>query len=663
MKMRIILIYLIFISSFALGQNKGEVFATNSSQSEGGIELKWLYQNVYHPDGFKVYRKESGSNWELISKEPIKPISKLPSGHKLNDEEKGLFEALKSISYEEFKENIVRAFVLIKAIYSNELADYVGIYYHDKTAKLGTKYEYKITLNNEDEIAVSKEILCGPYQIPSPPEEIIIDRRKKYITMNWKPDIYRYYGVDIYRKTYDGDEYELMNTSGSRAIQLKHAKAYNENSIFFVDTSIVYDANYIYKYVAVDYFGQKSEMSKEYSAPMKDFIFPQMPFNFKLTPSSSKEMVQLEWEAIDEADLAGYHIYTSDDPDAEFKRITTELVPKAQHNYVHENVVVGGHYYAVSTVDIAGNETSSGMMFTELKDGTPPNAPTGLTSVAESGTITLNWESNTEGDLKGYFVQKSLNDDNNADNSFINVNSTPLSETTYTEKLSTNIKNKFVYQIVAMDTSFNRSKPSVNSLAQMPDVIAPKTPVLSNVQIVDETIKVKWLANADGDLKGYNLYRGIEGDSITFKKVNINLIPKTIVEYIDRNIEEGVRYFYQIEAIDQSDNKSSSSLPFKIRTPKAKIELEIEIQKSNYNKKNKQITIQWYAPESVAMKGYVVYMADESGIMKPVSGLSEYTEYKTKKDLTETSAEFEVRGYTQEGIMIKTDRISINSNK
>ena len=68
-------------------------------------------------------------------------------------------------------------------------------------------------------------------------------------------------------------------------------------------------------------------------------------------------------------------------------------------------------------------------------------------TLTTQGLIILKWESNTEKDLKGYFIQRSLNDDNNEDNHFININTVPIDSNNFTQKLSKNVSNKFVYRI------------------------------------------------------------------------------------------------------------------------------------------------------------------------------------------------------------------------
>ena len=297
-------------------------------------------------------------------------------------------------------------------------------------------------------------------------------------------------------------------------------------------------------------------------------------------------------------------------------------------------------------------------MFTEIKDVEPPSAPQNFLSEATSGEIKLSWRANSESDLLGYYIQKSLNHKNPEDNRYINVNSTPIKETQYIESLSKNIKNKFVYRVVAIDTNFNRSQPSINSLAQMPDVTPPLTPVIKNVSLEEGNIRINWLKNVDPDLKGYNLYKSGFNDSAAKEQVNIKLIPSATATYLDRRADKGDSYLYVIEAVDVTGNVSETSNTFKIEIPKAPVTDTIMVSKANYNNKKKQVTIQWDEIKTHEMKGYVVYVTDDSGILRPASGLSIYTEFKVKKELN-APLEIEVRGYTKDGDIIRSGKTTI----
>lgn len=655
----IIISSLLLSFTFSHAQNVGEVFCDNHHNDDGSVMIKWLYRYVYHPDGFNVYRADAGgTNWTQLNDSPVKAMKSMPSELNDDSEASDLFKAMQSIEYERFKTEMVRAFVLIKAIYSNELARAIGILYIDKTTVAGKSYRYKITLASDgSEVAVGKPFTVGPYKKAVSVEDVKLSRSKKRADISWKPDLYRYYAVDVYRKSGEDSEF-IKITKVPRAIQKDQANEYSDKSVFFQDTSIVYEENYFYKFRAIDYFGQESEFSEEYAVPAKDLVPPTAVYNLIPTASSVNQNVRLDWEFVNEEDLAGFHVYHSSNPDSEFERITKELLPPSKSTF-SMNTDPGGHYYYVSSVDQAGNENPGGMVFVEVRDITPPSAPTGLKAESGEGFITLTWASNSEGDLKGYIVQRSINDEDNSDNAYINVNKEPIEEPTYTEKLPKNVRNKFVYRIVAIDTSFNRSKPSANSLAQMPDVIGPKAPLIKSVVVDTISAVVEWLPNVDADLKGYNIYRSIKSAPLSIEKVNFNLVPPTVNSYTDRSVASGAHYSYYVEAVDQSENSSGKSIVFDAVIPERPAFGLLVITNQKYNSKKKILTLSWKAEMSGEIRGFVVYTKNADNKMKPISGLIQDTYFQHKTE-SEEGVEYMIRCYSTKGDIINSEPIKIN---
>jgi hypothetical protein len=115
--------------------------------------------------------------------------------------------------------------------------------------------------------------------------------------------------------------------------------------------------------------------------------------------------------------------------------------------------------YVVRTVDTFGSglvvasEASRAACVTP-KDTFAPAAPKGLQAVPGSGTISLIWESNTEADLAGYLVLRSVA----PSGTFERLTPDPIRETTHND---TTAKSgvRYRYAIVAVDTAvpFNTS--------------------------------------------------------------------------------------------------------------------------------------------------------------------------------------------------------------
>jgi hypothetical protein len=650
------------VTLFSQGVSRGVLFASNAENSSN-IIVKLLVAEAYHPNGFDLYRKSDNSDWTKINSSAIQ-LNQNANVSGFDEESRQLYKAITGSTYAEFSTSMARAFLLIKAIYNNDFAKVIGICYEDNSSKEGTIYQYKITLHDDSkEIAVTEDIVCGAFQNQFSPTDAILERKKTFVSLSWQPDVFNYYGVDIYRKEIEESEFKKITIHGPIAVDIKSQKKYKTSDIFFKDTLIDNDKSYIYKLVSINYLGQQSKYSEEYKVPVKDFIPPATPYTFKVRPYSVEQYAKLTWEAIEESDLAGFNIYSSQDPEGTFQKINTNLLDKSVRSFDAKGLPVGGHYFIVSAVDQADNESTTGMMFGEVRDVEPPLAPQNLTSKAESGKITLSWKANAEGDLLGYIVQKSLSDSNNLDNFYVQLNKEIIKDAVFEIKLSKNVQNKFVYRILALDTLYNTSKPSINSMAQMPDVTPPQNPVLSGINIEPESnnLIIKWILNVDQDLEGYQLLRKSKGDS-TFAKVNYTNIPKDVTQYMDRTTEEGENYIYVLQAIDNSGNLSSYSNEFSYTKKKSISQDKVEVVKSQYNARKKEVSIEWKWSGEESPKGYVVYSMSDEGILKPYTGLMQNTELKIKMTL-ELKKTFEIRSYTMNGEIIKSELFIIEGTK
>ena len=65
------------------------------------------------------------------------------------------------------------------------------------------------------------------------------------------------------------------------------------------------------------------------------------------------------------------------------------------------------YYYVVRAEDNGTNESSNSNEDSATPNDPPPAAPTGLVATAGDGSVSLNWDDNTEPDLAGYNVYRS----------------------------------------------------------------------------------------------------------------------------------------------------------------------------------------------------------------------------------------------------------------
>ena len=640
------------------GGKSAEIFVSNNFNNQDGLVIKWITSTIYGLKGYDLYRKEEGQDWVKLNETPISLIKNDQIDSNLNKDEQGLYNFTVNTNYDEFQKSFPRVFVLIKSIYNNYMANLIGIIYYDKTAIKDISYQYKLLIgSSNNELAVSKKHKCGIYIKESPPESIKVERFKKRCDIKWKPDINRYYGVDIYRKTNDSAFKKITITP--RAIQKSEDKKGNLifPEICYVDEAVNKEHTYTYKFVAINYFGQPSIESEEIFVPKEDFDSPEKPFNLVPVKHDSKMTIDLSWDFIPVDDLAGFNIYRSNLLEGPYEKINKSLLSNTTAFYNDKVSITGDYYYYCSSIDFSGNESYSGKIYLQIHDMLPPDAPKNLQSETGPGFINLSWDNNIESDLKGYFIQRSLNDEDNSDNHFININSKPTFENTFSEKLSKNVRNKFVYRVIAVDTSFNRSKPSINSLAQMPDVTPPNHPVIKSIDFKDKMMVIYWIPNIESDLEGYNLFRKLKNDSTDFKKVNNLTIPRDINSYRDRLTTPGKEYLYLVKAVDVNGNISLPSKEFFGYNPKEKLTTLLNLS-SELNEKRKRITLLWNLENSeIPVQGSIVLRSTDDNVLKPYSKLIQENSFID--NITPGLYNYQVRTYTKDGIVIMSEVINI----
>jgi fibronectin type 3 domain-containing protein len=99
------------------------------------------------------------------------------------------------------------------------------------------------------------------------------------------------------------------------------------------------------------------------------------------------------------------------------------------------------------------------------------------------------------------------------------------------------------------------SLPSKPFVITAVDVFPPKVPASITVPAAANSVEVSWERSPDADLKGYYLYRSINGGA--FERQGSLL---TLPTYSDRNVQHGKTYRYAVSAVDQKNNESAKSM-------------------------------------------------------------------------------------------------------
>jgi hypothetical protein len=649
-------------------QSSGILLRNAPSNTESGkpvLQLKWYdAKTVFKNVGYNIYRKDNEGSWQKLNALPLKRGSySIPKSILLKDS--SLTAYVDMINH--IKPDSIQGFMLLsfllKSFENKQFAQYVAAMYEDSDVQRSSAYQYKVmVLENsvEREIGVSRKVVCGNYQPMPPPKDVVIKPKKRRTEFSWTMETDNYYGVNIYRKASDSVAEKKLNQQplmpsmrDDGSGKMKYA------DVLYTDKNLRENVTYTYRLTAMDYFGSETEFTPGIKAFIADSTAPLPPQNLRY--ELKKYSLSLSWDERTDPDVSGYYLYQSKKNKGPYERVNAQLMLPGQHSYQLESKE-GDYYYYIAAVDKAGNEASSDRIYVHVHDITPPSPPQDLTVQPDSGRIFLQWKPNTEKDLMGYQVYRSIDYEDTTH--FVLINAVILSAPLYVDSLAKNKKNKFMYKIVALDSSYNKSNPSLVKGARMPDVIPPEQPLIKSANMKNDDIVIAWIANVDDDLWGYNLYRRSEKDTAGFKQTNIHLLPGNSRHYTDRNTEAGQLYHYYLLAIDSSGNVSRPSETFVVRNAvSASASQLVTFNKANarFIKKSNRVHLSWQV-EQEGLLGSVIYRkVKDENTMLPLTGMlttQEYTDEAIEKAKTYI---YEIRVYSSSGAVQRSSELMVET--
>ncbi len=177
-------------------------------------------------------------------------------------------------------------------------------------------------------------------------------------------------------------------------------------------------------------------------------------------------------------------------------------------------------------------------------DTTSPTVVSGVRAVASSTTeVVVVWDSSTDNvGVIGYQVER--------DGQVVATTPFPV----FTD---TNLQSSVFYEytIVALDSSGNlspASAPVIGRTLFVEDIEPPPEP--TNVTEVESTtgrVELRWDISRIDDVVAFNVYRALSGETPEL------LLRSTSTRMTDTSVSGGIRYCYQIEAVDAAGNRSS----------------------------------------------------------------------------------------------------------
>ena len=385
-------------------------------------------------------------------------------------------------------------------------------------------------------------------------------------------------------------------------------------------------ATYWYRVNGYDAFGYISTPREAVAVYGRDMTPPEAPKRVQVTQTTEKE-INVAWSSESSPDLAGFQVIAADSEKGIYHRMHEELLPPSRNSFDFTFTQEPLRFYRVLAVDTANNAAASDLGYLVVYDTIPPQIPTNIIATADTNhVVSVSWTPSPDKDLKGYRVYKAFH----PSHGFIPITPVPITQPFYVDTLGDKrLEKKVYYQIVALDHHFNHSKPSEAVVADIPDIHAPTSPLLTHADLDEKsTVQLTWKASSSSDVESYEIMRRLDKDSAYAKIGNVKA---GVFTYSDNNFSEIHVSFaeYHITATDSSGNISEASNGKRVLSKSDKSN-KIEIKSATAQEN--QVKLSWNTPSKTDYN-ILVYRAENDGkfqLLDRVSGENTYSDKAVK---------------------------------
>ncbi|MCE7736335.1 MAG: hypothetical protein GPJ54_15750, partial [Candidatus Heimdallarchaeota archaeon] len=348
----------------------------------------------------------------------------------------------------------------------------------------------------------------------------------------------------------------------------------NTSLTSYSDTGLNDGITYNYQVSAVDISENEGIYSTIASVTTPDITPPAQVAGLAATAVSGSQ-INLSWISNSDTDIQLYMIY----------RDGTWITNETDTSYIDIGLADGTTYdYGISAVDSSENVGISSYISVRTLDSVPPSQVTGLQSQIISGTqIYISWDASSESDLLLYMIYR--------DGLWI-ANETGNNHLDF----ALNDGTTYIYQVSAVDTSENEGIKSSTIIVTTPDVTPPNQVIgLSAMVISDSQINLNWDANSEEDLQLYMIYRN-----------GIWIANETGAFYSDYGLDDGITYYYQVSAVDKTENEGLKSSNVSATTPDITAPEQVTgLIATPFS--DSQIDLSWDANSEPDLQHYMVY--------------------------------------------------------
>ncbi|MBN2777992.1 MAG: hypothetical protein JXR36_10125 [Bacteroidales bacterium] len=279
----------------------------------------------------------------------------------------------------------------------DENDNYTDYFYTDDSLVTGNEYIYTLKsidyFGRESNESPKISVTIKDMEPPVAPDKLVCNTEGKIVSIYWEnenvPDLA---GYKIYRTIANDTVFTCITPN----ILLKEKNIYIDT---LSDIGV-----YNYRVAAIDDSGNEA-LSEIYPVEINDVFPPSTPQSLVAVADVGK--IVLSWQACKDDDIMGYCVYRSIGPESAFLLLNSEPIKTTT---LTDNLPVNAKnefVYKVVAVDLAYNRSDySELALSRMPDVSAPEKPIIKTIKQDKNALVIEWYSNSETDLKGYYIYR-----------------------------------------------------------------------------------------------------------------------------------------------------------------------------------------------------------------------------------------------------------------
>jgi fibronectin type 3 domain-containing protein len=327
----------------------------------------------------------------------------------------------------------------------------------------------------------------------------------------------------------------------------------------FEDKDLLDAENYYYRVQAV----AKSSLTSFPTEPLKiTTVGPPATVGGVAAGSGLIRKVVVTWQPNIDPNIQGYAIFRKSGRGG-WEKIKT-LNGQDQSIYTDENLGDETTYaYRVVSINIVGTESVPSVAVTATTKGAPSPVRKLDAGSRQVRAVPLTWSPVNEPEVKGYAIFRSARNtgpfekiafvDGRESAQFVDGGKKDF----WSEGAALADETRYFYKVQAVNVVDVHSSDSPVASAVTKPVPKQVTGLRASQGEVKQA-SLRWAPNAEEDIVRYEIFRGSDPSSVTKK---IQETPGNVHQFSDQGLEDGMKYYYRVRAVDRDGLEGQYSQP------------------------------------------------------------------------------------------------------